>query len=91
MRLFISYARKDIESIRELVEILQNGGHELWMDDRLMPGQNWQQELRARIEDSDILVFVLTPSSVQSEWCQWELDVAVRARKSIMPVLLEHN
>ncbi len=91
MQLFISDAHQSIDSIRPIVEVLTAGGHFAWFDDQLLPGQDWKIELRAAIERSDALVFAMTPISVSSEWCRWELAVAAEAKKAVIPLLLEQK
>lgn len=89
MRLFISYAHENHAAVRELADLLNAGGHFVWFDDEILPGQDWKRELGQRIAASDAFVYALTQSSVHSEWCQWELAEAARLQKSIMPVMLE--
>lgn len=90
MRLFISYAHVDKALVEEwIVEILRSGKHDVWFDDRLVAGQDWQRQLGDAIQNSDALVYALTPESVASEYCQWELAEAVRLGKPVIPVLLQ--
>jgi sulfatase-modifying factor enzyme 1/TIR domain-containing protein len=37
----------------------------------------------------EAFLYALSPESVESEWCQWEFDQAVRMGKAIIPVLLQ--
>lgn len=89
MRLFISYAHENTATVRELVDVLRAGGHFVWFDDQILPGQDWKRELGQKIAGSDAFVYALTQSSAGSEWCQWEFAEAARLQKSIIPVLLE--
>lgn len=90
MRLFISYARVDKALVKDwVVSRLTAGGHEVWFDDRLFAGQGWEQQLSDEIQRSDTLVYCMTPESVNSEWCRWELRKAKEFGKSIIPVLLQ--
>jgi hypothetical protein len=49
--------------------------------------ERWKERLGQLILGSDIVVFVLSPDSVQSPICEWEVDEAMRHRKRIIPVL----
>lgn len=89
MRLFVSYARKDIERVRELVDILREGGHEPWFDHELVVGLDWREQLEERITQCEAFVYPLTPHSIGSEWCQWEFARASELGKSIIPILLD--
>lgn len=90
MRLFISYSRDDKKIVEEwVVKKLRLAGHDLWFDDLLRPGDDWKQQLSNQIERSDALVYCMTPKSIASEWCRWEVAQAVGLGKRIIPVLLE--
>lgn len=91
MRLFICYARVDAYRVRELVDILRQGGHDPWFDYGLLPGQDWQAQLLTQIKASDALVYALSPESVASEWCQWEFAEAIKLGKPVIPILLQEN
>jgi len=91
MQVFISYAHESVELVRQTVEVLTAGGHTVWFDTQLLPGQDWKQELGAEIARSDALVFTMTAESTASEWCQWELATAAKHGKAVIPLLLEPN
>ncbi len=88
MRLYISHSTVDREAVRELVNVLDSAGHEAWFDLWLLPGQNWRQQVMSAIENSEAFVFVLTPESVETEGCRWELSQAIEQDKPIIPVLM---
>jgi hypothetical protein len=89
MKLFVSYAHVDKWQIGQLVDILRDAGHDPWFDNKLLPGQDWKQELKAAIVNCEAFVYALTPESVASEWCQWEFATAVELGKSIIPILVQ--
>jgi hypothetical protein len=39
----------------------------------IKPGEPWEVRLSALIEQSDTVVFVISPESVKSERCVWEV------------------
>lgn len=90
-RLFISYAHVDKRQVRELAEILQDGGHEAWFDHGLVVGRDWKEQLLEEITHCEAFIYALTPESVASEWCQWEFEQAVLLGKPIIPVLMQKN
>lgn len=90
MRLFISYAHVDKAIVKEwIVDNLVAGGHDVWFDERLTLGQDWQRQLDAEIGRSQALVYCMTPESVESRYCRDELDTAARLGKPVVPVLLQ--
>jgi hypothetical protein len=84
---FISYARDDVSHAHTVAGVLETAGHEVWIDRVLLPGQTWKEVLREQIEACDRFVVVLTSDALASPWCTWELVVANRAGKPIVPVL----
>ncbi len=89
MKLFMSYAHENIDAVRELVNILRAANYTVWFDEQLLPGQDWKQELGNAIMQCQVLVYVMTTTSLASEWCQWELSTASHFEKSVIPILLE--
>ncbi len=89
MQIFISYAHENTAVVRGLVQILDAGGHSVWFDDQILPGQDWKRQLGRKIAASEAFLYALTRLSVDSEWCQWEFAEAARLQKFIIPVLME--
>jgi hypothetical protein len=89
LRLFITYARDNVDRVSELAQLLTAGGYTVWFDNQLMPGQDWKKELGDQIERCDALVYALTKNSAASDWCEWELATAVALKKAVVPVLME--
>jgi len=92
MKIFISYAHVDKTVVQDvIVDILRNARHDVWIDDRLSVGHNWQQELADEIANADAVVFAVSPDAVSSEYCQWEIDRAISLKKPIVPVLIREG
>lgn len=86
MKLFVSYARIDKPFCIQLVDKLNI--HELWYDQRLYAGQDWWQEILRRLEWCEGFIYLLSPDSVASKYCQQELEIAKKAGLKIFPVLI---
>jgi hypothetical protein len=91
MRLFITYAHEDLGVVRGIAEVLAAGGHSIWFDEQLLPGQDWRRDLGSQIAASDAFVYALTQAAVESEWCKWEFASAVHSGKPVIPVLLSRE
>lgn len=87
MKLFISYARVDKPLCRQIAHQLEQA-HEVWYDHRLHAGQNWWKTIQQRLDWCDGLIFLLSPESIASAYCQKELKLAIEAGKDIFPVLI---
>ena len=67
---------------------LEAAGWGVWVDeDDIPPAAEWRDELAAGIRTAHTFVFVLSPDSVASEYCQWELAQAVSLGKRLIPVV----
>jgi hypothetical protein len=89
LKLFISYARHDLPAAEGLVSALEAEGFEVKIDRRDLPyGEEWQKELADFIRASDTVVWLVSPDSVGSKWCNWELGEVVRLSKRLVPVCI---
>ncbi len=87
MRLFVSYARVDKPYCKQIVKTLDV--HDVWYDQRLHAGQKWWDEIIKHLDRSEGFVYLLSPDSVRSEYCQKEYLLARDAGKHIFPVLIQ--
>jgi WD40 repeat protein len=87
LKLFISYSRRDMAAADLLVTALEGQDFEVTIDRRNLPyGEEWQKELGDFIRDSDTVVWLVSPDSVASKWCNWELGEVGRLNKRLVPV-----
>jgi formylglycine-generating enzyme required for sulfatase activity len=88
VKLFISYARVDMPLCKQIVERLSHA-HEVWYDSRVFAGQDWWKEILSRVEWCEGFVYLLSPESVKSEYCQQECEIALKSGKHFFPVLIQ--
>ncbi len=91
MKLFISYVPNDRARVDELASLLNQAGHEAWVDHTLTAGQRWEKELRDQIEESDVLIYVLSRDALKSEWCKREYRTAKKEKLPIELILIDKN
>lgn len=89
MRLFISYARVDQPYCIQIVETLNV--HEVWFDHRMHAGQKWWDEILRQLSWCEGFIYLLSPESVKSPYCQKEYAIAQNLGKFIFPVLIQPN
>jgi internalin A len=72
VRMFVSYAHDDERQLKRLDSILdvleQQHGLTPWRDKRLIAGDEWDEEIRARLEDMDIFLFIASAASMASPY-----------------------
>jgi WD40 repeat protein len=88
-KVFISYSRADLAFTDELAAALgMSADFEILLDRvGIGHGEAWRERLSRLIVECDTMVFVLSPDSVSSEVCAWEIEEARRLSKRIIPVL----
>ncbi|MEJ7736052.1 MAG: TIR domain-containing protein [Chitinophagaceae bacterium] len=83
---FISYAREDEKFVGELCQGLLKNNIEAKGDWLLVPGENYQQRLREFNLGTQAFLFIITPDSIKSDACLYELALAVEHKKQILPI-----
>ncbi|MEO1610496.1 MAG: toll/interleukin-1 receptor domain-containing protein [Pseudomonadota bacterium] len=88
-RVFISYSRRDISIVEPLRNALREAGFDAYLDlHDISPGEDWKDRLGTLIASAEKVVFLISPDSVASDICAWEVDEAERQGKSILPVVV---
>ena len=98
LRVFVSYASEDRSAVREVYARLMAQNYEVWFDDEnLLPGQDWQVEIRKAVRSAHAIVLFLSKRTVakagyiQKE-IKYALDVADEQPEGaifLIPVKLE--
>jgi WD40 repeat protein len=89
LKVFISYSRRDAsEFADELVAGLELAGFAPFLDRHdIAAGEDWEVRLGGLIAQSDTVVFVVSPESVKSERCVWEVHRTEELAKRLIPVI----
>ncbi len=79
MKVFISYAREDIETARKLYHDLKRAGITPWMDkEDILIGENWKIAIRQAIKESSYFIALLSSNSLSKQgYVQKELKMAL--------------
>lgn len=89
-KVFLSYSRRDAAFADELVQGLKACGFEAYIDrEDIAPGEAWETRLGGLIAEADTVVYVISPHSVTSEQCHWEVTETLRLSKRLLPVVWE--
>lgn len=86
---FISYSREASEVyVRRLYSTLMQKKVNVWFDrERIRAGQDFREEIRVGIERAGNFIYVISPQSIESQYCQEELDTAKKYNKRIIGIL----
>ena len=89
LKVFLSYSRKDSDFASELLSGLELLGFDAFLDKQdIAPGEPWEERLGSLIRVADTVVFVVSPNSISSKHCGWEVDETVKTAKRLVPVIL---
>jgi hypothetical protein len=85
---FVSFANVDLDVVRRLTARLKVEGLAIWTgDENLAPGTfDWEQAVRAAIDDSFAVVLVASPASARSVYVRGELGIAGARRLPVFAV-----
>jgi len=82
-RAFISYARADYRLAQFFADLLKATGHRVWLDTAdLRAGDSWPDKIREAIQDSDVVLGIISERSNSSQWVAEELELALRLGRS---------
>ena len=86
-RIFLSYAREDVDSAKRLAEAVGDAGHEVWWDRHIHGGSRFTTEIDRALKQAEVVIVLWTDASVESAWVQ---DEAAEGRDSdrLVPVSL---
>lgn len=87
--IFISYSRKDLAIAEKIIDALAKDDLEPWIDRKSIPkGETFEREIQQGIEKAEIFLFLVSPDSVQSDWCNKEIAHAFKNGKRILPIVI---
>jgi TIR domain len=91
LKVFVSYSRRDsAEFADELLAGLEVAGFAPFLDRHdIKPGEPWEVRLGGLIEQSDTVIFVVSPEAVKSDRCVWEVDRTIELSKRLLPVIFK--
>jgi adenylate cyclase len=86
-RVFLSYAREDVDTARDLAQAIGARGHDVWWDRHLHGGSRFAAEIDKALKNAEVVVVLWSGTSVESAWVQ---DEAAEGRDSgrLVPVSL---
>ena len=85
--MFVSYSRRDGEFVSRLAAALRARGKEVWVDvEGIRDAEAFPEALRRAVEGSEAFLFVISPDSVRSSFCQEEIRRAAELNKRLVPL-----
>lgn len=81
LRVFVCHASEDKARARKLVTRLCDDNIDAWIDEhRLLPGSDWELEIRTALREADAVIVCLSPTAVKKRgFVQREIRIALSA------------
>jgi hypothetical protein len=88
LRAFISYSAADRDFAKRICDELRKHAVEPFIDyASIRAGDDWMERLGKEILDSNIVLLILSPDSVQSKWVRREFSFAERNQIPVIPLM----
>ncbi|MEO0867028.1 MAG: TIR domain-containing protein [Cyanobacteria bacterium J06642_11] len=88
-QVFLAYAQADTQVMDEIRRSLQRQGLTVWSNQTdIATGDGFKRAVARGIEAADTLIYLLSPDSLRSKYCQQELDYALALHKRVIPLLV---
>lgn len=85
---FVCYSHENMAEIMVYLKQLSDQGISVWFDEGISPGESWSQEIADAIDGAATFLLFVTTASVESRYCQNEVQYALARRKRIVAVHL---
>src|SRR5437868_2091422 len=73
IKLFYCYAREDKTLRDKLQTQISSLNHRYrlihWSDREIVPGENWEQAINKNLDTADVILLLISPSFIASEYC----------------------
>lgn len=87
--LFVSYSHRDVEQVYPILDALHDRKYRIWYDESCENGNDFREELRTRIQESEAILLFVSASSMASPYCGMEVIVACECGKRLFPIYLD--
>ena len=78
LKVFLCHSHSDKSTVRELYFRLIQDGVDAWLDkEKLLPGQDWEMEIRKAVREADVVVVCLSKHFNQAGFRQKEVRLAL--------------
>jgi TIR domain len=91
-QVFLSYATSDRDAAQKIAEELRASGFRVWDPEReILPGADWNMELKRALDNSEAFVVFVSPEAMESRYLSYEIAYALgekRFRGRLIPVVI---
>lgn len=78
LKVFLCHAHVDRDAVHTLYTCLKREGVDVWLDkEKLLPGADWEYEIRRAVRETDVVVVCLSKQFNQAGFRQKEVRIAL--------------
>jgi hypothetical protein len=88
--IFMSYSRRELGFVDDLVSKLEGEGYNVWLDYRiLVPGTPWKEQIDNGLNHSDTVLLVVSKASLASKYVTLEWQHFLETNKRVILLIFE--
>lgn len=88
--IFMSYSRRELGFVDDLVSKLEDEGYNVWLDYRLLiPGTPWKEQIDKGVHNSDTVLLVVSKASIASDYVALEWRHFLETKKRVILLIFE--
>jgi hypothetical protein len=88
--IFMSYSRRELGFVDDLVSKLEGEGYNVWLDYRaLIPGTPWKGQIAKGLEEADTVLLVVSQASLASKYVALEWQHFLDTNKRVILLIFE--
>ena len=89
-KIFISYSRRELGFVDNLVDDLEANKYNVWLDYRvLIPGSPWAEQIDNGLKEADTVLLVVSKAALASEFVALEWRHFIETSKRVILVIFE--
>jgi hypothetical protein len=88
--IFMSYSRRELGFVDDLVSKLEEEGYQVWLDYRvLVPGTPWKGQIDKGLKEADTVLLVVSRASLASKYVALEWQHFLETNKRVILLIFE--
>lgn len=87
---FMSYSRREVSFVNNLVDDLEDAGFNVWLDYRsLIPGSPWAEQIDQGLLESEVILLVVSKAAMESQYVEMEWRRVLEEKKRVILATFE--
>lgn len=89
-KIFLSYSRREMGFVDDLVSQLEAQNHPVWLDYRaLIPGKPWDEQIETGLREAELVLLVVSKASLASQYVELEWRHFLDNQKRLILLIFE--